>query len=73
MGGFWADVWWDLVVLLEDVAWKKWVRRIQRKNCSKETIYKAAVVVPERSTEAWVGQKLMGQGEESRHQRFWQR
>ena len=39
-------------MLLEDVAWKKWVRRIQRKNCSKETIYKAAVVVPERSTEA---------------------
>ena len=62
MGGFWADVWWDLVVLLEDVAWKKWVRRTQGKDCSKETIYKATVVVPERSTEAWVGQELMGTG-----------
>lgn len=39
-------------MLLEDVAWKKWVRRTQRKNYSKETTYKAAVVVPERSTEA---------------------
>ena len=39
-------------MLLEDVAWKKWERRTQGKNCSKETIYKAAAVVPERSTEA---------------------
>lgn len=40
------------VVLLEDVAWRKWVRRTQGKNCSEETVYKATVVAPERSTEA---------------------
>ena len=40
------------VVLLGDIAWQKWVRETQGKNCNKQTIYKATVVVPERGTEA---------------------
>lgn len=40
------------VVLLEDIAWQKRVRGTQGKNCNKQTIYKATVVVPERGTEA---------------------
>lgn len=58
MGGLSRCV-WDLVLLgrccLEEVG-----ERALEKFTSKETIYKATAAVPERSTEAWVGQELMG-------------
>lgn len=56
-------------MLLEDTGWQKWVRGTPGKNCSKQSIYKATVVVPQRGTEAIVGKGLMEKGRKEQKQK----